>query len=80
MVWQGVKPRQASNGSLIRVPHCLLRTIVQYMLGWAATNVDPYCPAVREGVFERCMGTLALSINNRRVAAHWALIGAQRRK
>ena len=39
-----------------------------------------YCLEFMEGVFEGCMGALALSIDNRKVAAHWAMIGARRGK
>lgn len=39
-----------------------------------------YCLEFMEGVFEGCMGTLALSIDNRKVAVHWPMIGVRRRK
>lgn len=42
--------------------------------------VVPYCREFMDEVFEGCMGTLALSIDNRKVAAHWAMIGVRRRK
>ena len=39
-----------------------------------------YCLEYMDGVFEGCMGLLALSIDNRKVVPQWAMIGAGRRK